>query len=96
MRFINKAFAANVVEIPEGQPIENVIDGIIKFLLPSIAAIVVLMAIYGGVLYMISGGDPEKTTKAKKTIFWAIIGIMIVVLSYAIMVTLNNIVVDKI
>jgi len=37
------------------------------------------MIIIGGIQYMTSAGNEEKTNKAKKTILWAIIGIAIVI-----------------
>ena len=40
--------------------------------------------IYGGLRYVISGGDSKKVTDAKNTIMYAIIGLIIAILSYAI------------
>jgi len=42
------------------------------------------MIIYGGFLWMSSGGDTEKISKAKNTITNGIIGLVIVVLAYTI------------
>jgi hypothetical protein len=42
------------------------------------------MLIYGGLRYVISGGDSKKVTDAKNTIMYAIIGLIIAILSYAI------------
>lgn len=44
----------------------------------------VIMLIYGGLRYVISGGDAKKVTDAKNTIMYAIIGLVIAILSYAI------------
>ena len=44
----------------------------------------VIMLVYGGFRYIISGGDSKKVTDAKNTILYAIIGLIIAVLSYAI------------
>lgn len=49
-----------------------------------IGAISVLMLIYGGVRYTISGGDSKAVTDAKNTILYAIIGIIVALLAYAI------------
>ena len=49
-----------------------------------IAAISVLMLIYGGIRYTTSGGNSNNVTAAKDTIMYAIIGIIIAVLAYAI------------
>ena len=42
------------------------------------------MLIYGGLRYVISGGDSKKVTDAKNTILYAIIGLIISFLAYAI------------
>ncbi len=49
-----------------------------------IGAVAVLMLIYGGIRYTISGGDEKAITSAKNTILYAIVGIIISVLAYAI------------
>ncbi|MDO4979105.1 MAG: hypothetical protein Q4E47_03070 [Candidatus Saccharibacteria bacterium] len=50
----------------------------------AIGLVAVVMLIYGGVRYIISGGDAKKVTDAKNTILYAIIGLIISLLSYAI------------
>ena len=49
-----------------------------------IGAISVLMLIYGGIRYTTSGGNEKSVTAAKNTILYAIVGIVIAVLAYAI------------
>ena len=49
-----------------------------------IGAISVLMLIYGGIRYTMSGGDSKAVEGAKNTILYAIIGVVIAVLAYAI------------
>ena len=49
-----------------------------------IGAVSVLMLIYGGIRYTISGGDSNAVTGAKNTILYAIVGIVIALLAYAI------------
>jgi len=49
-----------------------------------IGAISVIMLIYGGIRYTISGGDSSNVTAAKNTILYAIVGIVVALLSYAI------------
>ena len=49
-----------------------------------IGAIAVLMLIYGGIRYTISGGDEKSITAAKNTILYAVVGIVVAVLAYAI------------
>ncbi len=49
-----------------------------------VGIIAVIMLIIGGIKYVISGGDSKKVTDAKNTILYAIIGLIIAFLSYAI------------
>lgn len=59
-------------------------------IIPIVAVIAVAAVLYGGVLYMTSQGDPEKLAKAKKALLYAIIGIFLVALSWAIVLTLSG------
>lgn len=73
----------------EGMPAELVgADGVFtKFTsiaLYVIGAISVIMLIWGGLRYILSGGDSKKVTDAKNTVLYAIIGLIISVLAYAI------------
>ena len=49
-----------------------------------VGAIAVIMLIIGGVRYTISGGDSKQVESAKNTIMYAIIGIIVVILAYAV------------
>lgn len=49
-----------------------------------VGSIALLMFIYGGVMFLISGGSSEKVTQAKQIIISAIIGLIIIFASYAI------------
>ena len=49
-----------------------------------VGIIAVIMVIFGGIKYVVSGGDSKKVTDAKNTILYAIIGLIIAFLAYAI------------
>ena len=55
----------------------NIVIGVIGF-----AA--VAMTIYGGVQYTTSAGDPGKVKKAKDTIMYGIVGLVVAILAFAI------------
>ena len=63
-------------------------DGIFKtitnVLLFLIGAVSVIMLIIGGIRYTVSGGDSTAVTSAKNTILYAVIGIIVALLAYAI------------
>lgn len=44
-------------------------------------ALAIVMVIYGGLRYMVSMGNPQQTEAAKKTIMFALIGLVVIVLS---------------
>lgn len=49
-----------------------------------VGVIAVIMLIIGGIKYVISGGDAKKVTDAKNTILYAIIGLVIAFLAFAV------------
>lgn len=73
----------------EGMPAEligptGVFTRITNTILYVIGIVSVIMLIFGGFRYVISAGDSKKITDAKNTILYAIIGLIIALLSYAI------------
>ncbi len=59
---------------------------------PIIAGVsAVFFIILAGIQFMLSGGDAVKVARARKTLTFAIIGLVIVVLSYFIIVVLGRI-----
>lgn len=62
----------------------GLIAKIIVFLNGFLALVVLIMIMYAGFLILTGGGDEEKSETAKKTITYAIIGIIILIFSYVI------------
>lgn len=57
---------------------------ITNILLFIIGAIAVIMIVIGGMRYVLSGGDSNQITAAKNTILYAIVGIIVAILAYAV------------
>jgi len=57
---------------------------IVNVMLFIIGALSVIMLIYGGIRYTLSGGDSGSVTSAKNTIMYAIIGLIVAFLAFAI------------
>lgn len=71
----------------------NIIVNIIRAVILISGLIAVIFVIIGGVNYMTSSGDSSKLEKAKKTILYALIGLIIAALSFAIVnFTISNII----
>lgn len=49
-----------------------------------IGAISVIMLIVGGIRYVVSGGDSTAVQNAKNTILYAIVGVIVAILAYAV------------
>jgi len=62
----------------------GIFTNIVNILLYIIGAIAVIMLIFGGIRYVISGGDSAAVTAAKNTILYAVVGIIVAILAYAI------------
>lgn len=70
--------------IPSGGLSENsgVIGWIITLLLIAASLIALAFIIYGGILWTTSGGDKTKIESARKTIIFAVIGLVLCFLSF--------------
>ncbi|OGC81313.1 MAG: hypothetical protein A2788_01620, partial [Candidatus Abawacabacteria bacterium RIFCSPHIGHO2_01_FULL_46_8] len=66
----------------------TLIGQIINFFLGFTALVAVIIIIYGGVQYLTSAGEPEKAKKGKQTIVYAVIGILVIILSYSLVNTI--------
>ncbi len=62
----------------------GIFQTITNVLLFVLGAISVIMIIIGGLRYVVSGGNSANVTAAKNTILYAIVGVIIAILSYAI------------
>lgn len=62
----------------------SIFTTIVNVLLFIIGAISVIMLIIGGIRYTVSGGDSSAVTAAKNTILYAIVGLVVAFLAFAI------------
>lgn len=73
-----------------GMTLEEGIKNVVNVLLFLLGAIAVIMIIIGGIRYATSNGDSGAIKGAKDTILYAVIGLIVAILAYAIV----NFVVD--
>lgn len=78
---INAANPGDVPQQLEGD--SGVIKTVINVMLWIIGILSVIMLIYGGIRYTISGGDSGAVTSAKNTILYAIVGLVVAIFAYA-------------
>jgi hypothetical protein len=82
---------------PETNTLSDLIaNALTNFIIPTAAALAVGFVIYSGVLYITSAGDPEKTAKAKKSLMWSIVGVILIVLAIPIVIMITREIGDEI
>ena len=62
--------------------VTQLITTVINWVLGFAALIAVLFLIFGGIIYIASAGNKERAEQARKTILYAVIGLVVIVLSY--------------
>jgi hypothetical protein len=73
--FINKVYAIGESGSADKlEEIDTLLAGIFKFIWPFVGVGVLGMFIYGGVMWLMSGGDPQKLQKAQATLLWTVVG----------------------
>lgn len=90
------AFAVNVIKdgctnsgasavcANTGETVGPLVNKVVNILLYVLGAIAVIMIVIGGVMYTTSGGDAGGIKKAKDTILYAVIGLVVAIFAYAI------------
>ena len=69
----------------------QLLPNITKTVIALSGALAVLFIIIGGITILTAYGKTEKIESAKKTIIWAIVGLLISILSYSIVSIISNI-----
>jgi hypothetical protein len=65
---------------------DTVIPEVARFALSLVVALAILFAIVGGARFMLSFGRDEESTKAFKTIFWALVSIVLALTSHRLVI----------
>ena len=67
-----------------GEGEQGLFQTVVNIMLFIVGAVAVIMLILGGLRYVTSNGDQNNVTAAKNTILYAIIGIIVAILSFAV------------
>jgi hypothetical protein len=68
-----------------------IIEAIINFIFYVGITLLPLIIIIGGIMYATSGGDYERISTAKRIIFWAVVGLIIILLAKAIISVIRSV-----
>lgn len=72
---------------PSGLPsgdLKNLVTGVSNVILAIIGVVAILFIIIGAFQYVASAGNPESIGKAKTTILYAVIGLIVAILAFAV------------
>lgn len=78
-------------EVATLQCIPAVFQVIVTAALTFVGAAAVIMIIYAGIRFITSRGDPKQVQGAKQIMTWAIIGLIIVLISFGIIALISTI-----
>lgn len=67
-------------------------DAIVNWFLSITAGLAILFLIIGGIYYVTAFGDDKRIEEAKKIITYAIFGLVLILISYSVVTTLNSII----
>ncbi len=74
----------NMDEADTENTLMGTVQTIINVIIGVLGLVAVIVIVLGGVNFTMSQGDPAKTKKAKDTILYGVIGLMVALLAYAI------------
>jgi len=66
---------------PSDMTMRDILIQVMQLVLGGIGIIALVMFIYGGLVMLFSGGNPDRVKKAKDTLMWAILGLATILLS---------------
>ncbi|OGL94725.1 hypothetical protein A2348_02285 [Candidatus Uhrbacteria bacterium RIFOXYB12_FULL_58_10] len=83
---------AQALTNPLGTPdIREIIGNVIKALLGLSGAVALLVFVWSGILMIVAAGSPEKIKKAKSSLVWATIGLVVIFTAYTLVATLISV-----
>lgn len=77
-------------EIAQSQTVGDLILSVIRILIGLLMAVTVLFIILGGYQFVTSAGNEEQAKRGRRTLTYAIIGLVVVILSYVIVNTVSG------
>lgn len=82
--WVDTVAECNVKPDAAGGDLMTTLNKIINVIIGIVGFIAVIMIIIGGISYSTSAGDPGRVKKAKDTIMYGVIGLVVAILAYAI------------
>lgn len=84
LRIVADSIKDQVNKANGGESLESDVSAVINMIIYGVGIVAVIIIIIGGINYMMSQGDANKVKKAKDTILYGVIGLIITLLAFAI------------
>ncbi len=81
---MNPDFKAGGLDLPDVKADSNALGSIFSTIFLIVGAVAVIFIIIAGIQYITSAGNPERAKRAKDTILYAIIGLVVALFATAI------------
>lgn len=90
MSYVSAANIANVDGVATLPGLEGIFENTISALLAVAGILVFIMLVMGGIKFITSGGDPKNIESAKKTLTYALLGVVLTAMGYLILVLISD------
>ena len=75
---------SDAINVTDGEGFRGAIIALVNYFLGFAGLMAVIFIVYAGVLMIQAQGEDEDTEKGKKILTWAVLGLLLIMLSYAI------------
>jgi hypothetical protein len=82
---------AAISDVPTLKDLETVFSNVVGYILGFAGIVLFIMLLSGGFKYITAGGDPKGVEGAKKTLTFAIGGIVVIALSFLILALIKQV-----
>ena len=79
------AQAITVYNPINAQNVPDLVNNMVRAILGIVGAVTLFMFVYGGLMWMTSGGASSRIERGRNTLIWATIGLLVIFSSYAIL-----------
>jgi hypothetical protein len=73
--------------LPQVEADDTQLEDIMAVVFGGVAAVAVLVIMFASINYITAGGDPDKISRSKKTIIFALVGLAIAIFAESIVLT---------
>jgi hypothetical protein len=84
MRIVQLLAQIDVAPLPKAAPSQASLSNILSVVFAITASLAVLMIVIGGFRYIVSHGDPNGVSQAKKAILYSLIGLAVSLAAFSI------------